>query len=80
MGSSQACEHANRVVSLRAPKHLHYGESESVDFRVKASAACVNEDRKYLPVVDGLFFVHWLMLPCCCWLFICSLGYFILEF
>jgi hypothetical protein len=40
LGSSQACEHANRAVSLQAPKHLHYGESESLDFRVKASAAC----------------------------------------
>lgn len=60
LGSSQACEHANRAVSLRAPKHLHYGDSESLDFRVKASAVCVNEGRKYLPEVDELFFVHWL--------------------
>ncbi|CAG2241477.1 unnamed protein product [Mytilus edulis] len=48
LGSSQACEHANRAASLRAPKHLHYGESESLDFRVKASAACINEGRNYL--------------------------------
>lgn len=43
LGSSQACEHANRATSLRAPKHLHYGGSESLDFRVKASAASINE-------------------------------------
>lgn len=54
LGSSQACEHANRAVSLRAPKHLHYGESESLDFRVKATAACINEGRKYLPEVEVL--------------------------
>ena len=59
LGSSQACEHANRAVSLRAPKHLHYGDSESLDFRVKATAACINEGRKYLPEVDELFFLCW---------------------
>ena len=51
LGSSQACEHANRAVSLRAPKHLHYSETDSLDFRVKASAACINEGRKYIPEV-----------------------------
>lgn len=54
LGSSQACEHANGAVSLRAPKHLHYGESESLDFRVKATAACINEGREYLPEVEVL--------------------------
>ncbi|CAC5426782.1 unnamed protein product [Mytilus coruscus] len=48
LGSSQACEHANIAASLHALKHLHYGESESLDFRVKASAACINEGRNYL--------------------------------
>jgi hypothetical protein len=35
LGSSQACEHADRETSLRVPKHIHYGESESLDFRVQ---------------------------------------------
>lgn len=51
LGSSQACEHANRETCLRVPKHLHYGESESLDFRVKATAAFINEGRKYLSEV-----------------------------
>lgn len=71
LGSSQACGHANRAVSLRAPTHLHYRDCESLDFRVKASAACVNEGRKYLPEVDGLFFVHWL-----CSSFVVGYSYF----
>ncbi|VDI43935.1 Hypothetical predicted protein [Mytilus galloprovincialis] len=32
LGSSQACEAAHRAASLRAPKHLHYGESENLDY------------------------------------------------
>jgi hypothetical protein len=51
LGSSQACEHANRETTLRVPKHLHYGESESLDFRIKATAAFINEGRKYLSEV-----------------------------
>jgi hypothetical protein len=51
LGSSQACELANRAVSLKAPKHIHYGESESLDFRVKVAAASINEGRKYLSEV-----------------------------
>ncbi|XP_060557505.1 uncharacterized protein LOC132717930 [Ruditapes philippinarum] len=43
LGSSQQCEHANREVTMRAPKSLHYGNSESLDFRVKATAAFINE-------------------------------------
>jgi hypothetical protein len=63
LGSSQACEHANRAVSLRAPKHLHYGDSESLDVRVKATAVCVNEGRKYLPEVDELLlFIGYVLL------------------
>lgn len=49
LGSSQQCEHANREVILRAPKSLHYGNSESLDFRVKATAAFINEGRHYIP-------------------------------
>ncbi|KAK3085406.1 hypothetical protein FSP39_002859 [Pinctada imbricata] len=55
LGSSQACEHANRATMLKAPKHLHYGESESLDFRVKATAASINVGRKYLSEVDYQF-------------------------
>lgn len=71
LGSNQACEHAHRAVSLRASKHLHYRGSVSLDFRVKVSAVCVNEDRKYFPEVDGLFFVHWL-----CYSFVVGYLYF----
>ncbi|KAL4236485.1 hypothetical protein ACF0H5_004871 [Mactra antiquata] len=48
LGSSQQCEHANREVTLRAPKSLHYGNSESLDFRVNATAAFINEGRSYI--------------------------------
>ncbi|XP_060558171.1 uncharacterized protein LOC132718491 [Ruditapes philippinarum] len=48
LGSSQQCEHANREVTMRAPKSLHYGNSESLDFRVKATAAFINEGRHYI--------------------------------
>lgn len=51
LGSSQQCEHANREVILRAPKSLHYGNSESLDFRVKATAAFINEGRHFIPQV-----------------------------
>lgn len=34
LGPSQQYEHANREVTLRAPKSLHYGNSESLEFRV----------------------------------------------
>ena len=54
MWLGQAYEHANRAVSLRAPIHLHYGESQSLDFRVKVTAECFNEGRKYLPEVEML--------------------------
>jgi len=48
LGSSQQCEHANMEVALRVPKSLHYGSSESLDFRVKATAACINVGRDYI--------------------------------
>eukprot|EP00105_Crassostrea_gigas_P029783 XP_011451830.1 PREDICTED: uncharacterized protein LOC105345397 isoform X2 [Crassostrea gigas] len=51
LGSSQACEYANRAAMLKAPKHLHYGESESLDFRIQATAASINVGRKYLSEV-----------------------------
>lgn len=54
LGSSQQCEHANREVTLRAPKSLHYGNSESIDFKVHATAAFINEGRRYISMVDML--------------------------
>lgn len=45
LGSSQACEYANRAAMLKAPKHLHYGESESLDFRIQATATSINVGR-----------------------------------
>ena len=51
LGSSQQCEHANKEVSLRAPKSHHYGASESLDFRVHASSAFINDGRGYITQV-----------------------------
>lgn len=56
LGSSQQCEHANREVTLRAPKSLHYGNSESLDFRVMATSAFINEGRKYITQVKPRYF------------------------
>lgn len=53
LGSSQQSEHANREVTLRAAKStLHYGNSESLDYRVKATATFINDGRQYIPKVD----------------------------
>lgn len=52
LGSSQQCEHANREVTMRAPKSLHCGNSESLDFRVKATAAFINKGRHYVSEVS----------------------------
>ncbi|KAK3108256.1 hypothetical protein FSP39_004267 [Pinctada imbricata] len=54
LGSSQQCEHANREVTLRVPKSHHYGNSESLDFRVNASAAFINEGRSYISKVNKM--------------------------
>lgn len=51
LGSSQQCEHANREVTLRAPKMIHYGNSEALDFRVHATSAFINEGRHYISKV-----------------------------
>ena len=48
LGSSKQCEHANKKVTLRAPNSHHYGNSESLDFRVHATAAFVNEGMSYI--------------------------------
>lgn len=37
LGSSQACEYDNRAAMLKAPKYLHYGKSESLNFRIQAT-------------------------------------------
>lgn len=52
LGSSQANEHANKEVTHRAPKDTHYGDSQSLDWRVNASALFVNEGRSYIPQVS----------------------------
>lgn len=51
LGSSQQCEHANREVTLRAPKNIHYGGTEALDFRVHATSAFINEGRSYITKV-----------------------------
>ena len=71
LGSSQQCEHANREVTLRAPKSLHYGNSESLDYRVHATAAFINDGRHFVPQVSCIY-VH-LFVYCLCLYFIsCS--------
>ena len=65
ISSSHACEHANTAVSLRTPKHVHYGDSESLDFLVKTTGVYVNEGRKNLPEVSEPFFLRWFSLVCC---------------
>lgn len=51
LGSSQQVEHAHKEVMLRAPKHIHYGGSRALDYRVHATAAFVNEGRHYISKV-----------------------------
>lgn len=51
LGSSQQCEHANKEVTMRIPKSLHYGNSDALDFRVHATAAFINEGRGYISKV-----------------------------
>lgn len=57
LGSSQQCEHANKEVSLRAPKSHHYGGTgtKSLDYRVHASAAFINRGRMYISQVKKMF-------------------------
>ena len=68
LGSSQQCEHANREVMLRAPKSLHYGESESLDFRVQATAAFINEGRGYISQVNTTVYKLLLSSHSCCFI------------
>jgi hypothetical protein len=51
VGSSQQCEHANQEVALRAPKSHFHGCSESLYFRVHATATFINEGRHYISKV-----------------------------
>ena len=51
LGSSQQCEHGNKEVCLRAPKSHYYGNTKSLDYRVHASAAFMNEGRHYISQV-----------------------------
>ena len=53
LGSSQQCEHANKEVALRAPKNIHYGSTESLDNRVSATSAFINEGRQYIEKVGS---------------------------
>lgn len=55
LGSTQQCEHANREVALRAPKFLHYGDTEALDFRVQPTIAFINEGRHYITQVITVF-------------------------
>lgn len=48
LGLSQVCEYVNREICLRVLKYFYYGESESLDFRVKVIVVFINEGRKYL--------------------------------
>ncbi|XP_053400079.1 uncharacterized protein LOC123542175 isoform X3 [Mercenaria mercenaria] len=54
LGSSQQCEHANKEVSLRAPKSHHYGHSKSLDYRVHATASYINDGRHYIPELTAV--------------------------
>lgn len=65
LGSSQQCEHANREVTLRAPKSHHYGNTESLDFRVAATSAFINEGRSYITMVNICSIMLMFNLNCC---------------
>ena len=54
---SQKCEHANREVTLQAPQSLRYGNSESLDFPVAATAAFITEGRQYVTQVNEISLV-----------------------
>lgn len=51
LGSSQQCEHANREVTVRAPKNIHNGGTEALDLWVLATPAFINEGRHYIAKV-----------------------------
>lgn len=48
LGSSLQNESFNQMVSSKAPKAKHFGGSESLNIRVAASAAQVNDGRSYI--------------------------------
>ncbi len=59
LGSSQQCEHANREVTLKVPKNIHYGGSAGLDYRVQATTAFVNEGRHYLSQVSNIQYTNY---------------------
>jgi hypothetical protein len=48
IGSSQANESLNQIISTKVPKAKHFGGSESLNFRVAAGVAQKNVGRKYI--------------------------------
>ena len=56
LGSSQANESMNKIISTKAPKSKHFGGSESIFYRVSAGVLQKNEKRSYLEQVYFLCF------------------------
>ncbi|CAG2201766.1 unnamed protein product [Mytilus edulis] len=52
VGSTQANESFNRMVSAKAPKHVHYSSSGNLNYRVAASVAQKNTGHRYLVNVN----------------------------
>ncbi|XP_063448459.1 uncharacterized protein LOC134727990 [Mytilus trossulus] len=52
VGSTQANESFNRMVSAKAPKHVHYSSSGNLNYRVAASFAQKNTGHRYLVNVN----------------------------
>ena len=48
VGSSQRNECLNSIIGTKAPKTLHYGDSESADFRMSAGIAQFNKGYSYI--------------------------------
>lgn len=48
VGSSQRNECLDSIIGTKAPKTLHYGDSESVDFRMSPGIAQFNEGYSYI--------------------------------
>ena len=53
-GSSQVNESQNNVMASRAPKARHYGDSESLSYRVAGAACQTNEGDSYVADVCRL--------------------------
>ena len=48
LGSSNCVENMNQQIARKAPKALHFSESESLDFRVSAAVLQKNEGHSYI--------------------------------